>query len=203
MEFLLSEGNWIFTAALVVLAGIGVLELIALMVGGSLSSMMDGMIGEMPEAGGLAWLHIGRLPFLVVLVLLLATFAISGLLLQGVVTAVFGGGLPALLASPLALLGAIPATRVAGSTLVRILPRDESAAISSSSFVGRTATLISGVASAGRAAEARFQDEFGQTHYVMVEPDAKSPSLNAGERVLLLRELGSGRYQATVNQITE
>jgi len=203
MEFLLSEGSWLFTAALVVLTGIGVLELVALMVGGSLSSLMDGMIGEMPEGGGLAWLHLGRLPFLVVLVLLLASFSLSGYLLQGVVTAILGQGLPAWAAAPLALMGAIPATRIAGSTLVRILPRDESAAISASSFVGRTATLVSGAASPGRAAEARFRDEFGQTHYVMVEPDAESPTLKAGERVLLLRELSSGRYQATANQVAE
>lgn len=203
MGFLISEGNWLFTAALVVLVGIGVLELIALLVGGSVSSAMDGVIGEMPEAGGLAWLHVGRLPFLVVLVLLLASFSLFGFALQGLTAIFFGQGMPALVASPLAFLAALPATRVAGSTLVRILPRDESAAISASSFVGRTATLTSGAASPGRAAEARFQDEFGQTHYVMVEPDATSPTLNAGERVLLLRELSSGRYQATANQITE
>ena len=36
MDFLLSEGNWIFSAALVVMLGVGVLELVALLVGGSL-----------------------------------------------------------------------------------------------------------------------------------------------------------------------
>jgi hypothetical protein len=165
--------------------------------------MMDGVIGDVPEAGGLAWLHVGRLPFLVILVLLLTLFSLLGFALQGVVSAIFGQGLPAIAASPLALLGALPATRIAGSALVRIMPRDESAAIAASSFVGRTATLTSGEARAGRAAEARFQDEYGQTHYVMVEPDAKSPTLRAGERVLLLRELSAGRYQATINPITE
>jgi hypothetical protein len=119
------------------------------------------------------------------------------------VVAVLGQELPTLAAAPLALLGALPATRAAGSVLVRIMPRDESAAISSSSFVGRTATLVSGEAKPGKAAEARFQDEYGQTHYVMVEPDAKSITLRAGERVLLLRELSTGRYQAVANPIAE
>jgi len=203
MDFLLSEGNWIFSAALVVMLGIGVLELVALLVGGSLSSMMDGMIGDAPEAGGLAWLHVGRLPLLVILVMWLASFSLLGFALQGVVSAVIGQGLPALAASPLALLGALPMTRAAGSALIRILPRDESAAIATSSFVGRTATLIAGEASAGKGAEARFQDEYGQTHYVMVEPNPASPNLRAGERVLLLRELSTGRYQAAPNPITE
>jgi hypothetical protein len=203
MGFLLSEGNWLFTTALVVVLGIGVLELLALLVGGSLSSMLDGVVGDMPEAGGLAWLHVGRLPLLVILVLFLTAFSLLGYALQGVVAAVFGQGLPALAASPLAFVGSLPATRAAGSTLLRIMPRDESAAIPASSFVGRTATLTAGEARPGKSAEARFQDEYGQTHYVMVEPDANSPNLRAGERVLLLRELSTGRYQATLNPITE
>lgn len=203
MGFLLSDGSWLFSVALAVVTGIGVLELLAVMVGGSLSSMMDGLVGDAPEAGGLAWLHVGRLPFLVIVVLLLTLFALLGLGLQGVVVAVIGKELPALAAAPLALLGALPATRAAGSALVRIMPRDESAAISDSSFVGRTATLVAGEAKPGKAAEARFQDEYGQTHYVMVEPDAKSITLRAGERVLLLRELSTGRYQAVANPIAE
>ncbi|MBT9539553.1 OB-fold-containig protein [Thiobacillus sp.] len=203
MDFLLSDGSWLFSAALVVVAGIGVLELLAVLVGGSLSSMMEGLVGDAPEAGGLAWLHVGRLPFLVIVVLLLTLFALLGLGLQGVVAAVIGKELPALAAAPLALLGALPATRAVGSALVRIMPRDESAAISDASFVGRTATLVSGEAKPGKAAEARFQDEYGQTHYVMVEPDAKSITLRAGERVLLLRELSTGRYQAVANPIAE
>ena len=203
MDFLLSEGNWIFSAALVVMLGVGVLELVALLVGGSLSSMMDGGIGDAPDAGGLAWLHVGRLPFLVILVVLLGSFSLLGFALQGVVSVVIGQGLPALAASPLALLGALPITRAAGSALIRIMPHDESAAIATASFVGRTATLIAGEARAGKAAEARFQDEYGQTHYVMVEPHSTSPNLRAGERVLLLRELSTGRYQAAPNPITE
>lgn len=203
MDFLLSDGNWIFLAALVVMLGIGVLELVVLLAGGSLSSMMDGMIGDAPEAGGLAWLYVGRLPLLVILVLLLTSFSLLGFMLQGVVSAVFGQGLPALAASPLAFLGALPVTRALGSALVRIMPRDESAAIAAASFVGRTATLTAGEASPGKAAEARFQDEYGQTHYVMVEPATTSPNLCAGERVLLLRELSAGRYQAAANPIAD
>lgn len=203
MGFFLSEGNWLFSAALIVLAGIGVLELIALQMGSSVSSLVDGAIGEVPDGGGLAWLHVGRLPFLVVLVVLLTSFSVLGFLIQGVVSAIFGGELHLMIASPMALIGALPATRVTGSALARLMPRDETSAISSASFVGRTATLTAGEARPGRAAEARFQDEYGQTHYVMVEPGAEYPNLLAGERVLLIRELSAGRYQAIVNPITE
>lgn len=203
MSFLLIEANWIFSTALVVVLGIGVLELIALLVGGSVTSMMDGVIGDTPEAGGLAWLHVGRLPFLVILVLFLTAFSLLGFTLQGVVATIFGQGLPALAATPLALIGALPVTRATGSVLMRIMPRDESAAITAASFVGRTVTLTAGDASPGKAAEARFQDEYGQTHYVMVEPEVSAPCFRAGDRVLLVRELSVGRYRASPNPITE
>lgn len=203
MDFFLSDGTWLFTAALLIVAAIGVLELGALLIGGSMSSAMEGMLGDVAEVGGLAWLHVGRLPFLVILVILLASFALAGMTLQALVAAVFDNTLPPIVAAPAALLAALPATRVVGSGLIRILPHDESAAIAASTFIGRTATLTSGEAISGRAAEARFQDEYGQTHYVMVEPDAQSPNLRAGERVLLLRELSVGRYLATSNPISE
>ncbi|MGV8991877.1 MAG: YqiJ family protein [Thiobacillus sp.] len=203
MNFLLNEANWIFSTALVVVFGIGVLELVALLVGGSVTSMMDGVIGDAPDAGGLAWLHVGRLPFLVILVLFLTTFSLLGFTLQGVMSTVFGQGLPALAATPLALIGALPATRATGSVLMRIMPRDESSAIAAASFVGRTATLTGGDANPGKASEARFQDEYGQTHYVMVEPEISAPCLHTGDRVLLVRELSVGRYRASLNPITE
>lgn len=203
MGILLSDANWLFTAALVIVFGIGALELLALAVGGSFSSVFDGVIGDVPDAGGLAWLHVGRLPILVILVILLSSFALLGFALQGLVAAVFGAALPAVIASPLALVAALPATRAAGVAMLRVMPYDESAAIAASSFVGRTATITAGEARLGKSAEARFQDEYGQTHYVMVEPDASVPQLRAGERVLLLRELGAGRYQAAPNPITE
>lgn len=203
MEFLLSDGNWLFTAALVVVLGIGVVEALALMFGGSVAAMADGAVGELPDGGGLAWLHIGRLPLLVVLVLLLCAFALLGFALQGLAALVLGQDLSAWLAAPLALAGALPTTRGVGTALVRVLPRDESAAISATSFIGRTATLTAGEARAGKAAEARFLDEYGQTHYVMVEPESKSVTLRAGERVLLLRELRAGRYLAAAQVIVE
>ena len=203
MTFLLGEGTWLFTSALVVVLGIGVLELVALALGFSLSGSAEGSLGEAMEGGALAWLHVGRLPLLVVLVLLLTSFALVGYTLQGAIAALLGAKLPTLIAAPVALLGALPLARGSGAALLTLLPREESSAISAASFVGRSATLTAGEARPGRSAEARFQDEYGQTQYVMVEPDAGAAPLHAGERVLLVRELGPGRYHATPNPIAE
>ena len=47
-----------------------------------------------------------------------------------------------------------------------------------------------GQAAAGSPAEARFSDEFGTTHYVMVEPDGEE-TFSQGDQVLLVAERGA------------
>lgn len=204
MDFLLVESNWLFTASLVTMLGLGGLELIALLLGGSFSAFLDGLIPDpVDDGGGLAWLHLGRVPLLAVLVLLLALFAGAGFLIQGVAHTLLGTYLSGVLAVPAALFVALPATRASAGMIGRMLPRDESYAIRTASFVGRTAVVVAGQASRGRAAEAKFQDEYGQVHYVMVEPESESVVLSAGEPVLLLRQIGEARFVASANPISE
>lgn len=204
MDFLFVDENWLFTASLVVMLGLGAMELLAILLGGSLSSLVDGLVPDTADAGGgLAWLHVGRVPLLVVLVLFLALFAMAGFLLQGVADALFHTPLSSILAAPIAVLGALPATRASAALVARIMPRDESYAIGNASFIGRSALVIAGKASKGRAAEAKFQDEHGQTHYVLVEPEGGGAVLSAGDRVVLIRQLGGGRFLAAHNTITE
>ncbi len=204
LDFLFTGENWLFTAGIVVMLGLGLLELVAVMVGGSLSGFLDGLIPDMGGAGeGLAWLHLGRVPALIVLVLLLAMFSVLGFLLQGLAHAIFGAYIPSLPAAAVALLGALPATRSSAGLIAHILPRDETYSIRNASFLGRTAVVVAGMATKGRAAEAKFEDEHGQTHYVLVEPESEASVLMAGERVLLLRQVGSARFVAVPNPVVE
>lgn len=203
MEFLWAEQNWLFTASLAAMLGLGVIELAAILLGGSLSAYVDGLIPDTSDLSGLAWLHLGRVPFLAVLVLLLALFATGGFLIQGVADLLLGNRLPTLLAAPGALALALPGTRLLAGVLGRLLPRDESYAIHASSLVGRTAVIVAGEARKGSAAEAKFRDEYGQTHYVLVEPEQADSILSAGDRVLLSRQIGEGRFLAVGNPITD
>jgi hypothetical protein len=79
------------------------------------------------------------------------------------------------------------------------MPRDQTTAVSDASLVGRVGTIVIGVASAGRPAEARIRDEYGTTHYVMVEPEAEGESLVAGASVLLVRHVTGRRFHAIRN----
>src|SRR5580692_5682969 len=102
MEELVSPGNAPFLVALCMMAFIGALEGLSLLIGTGLLSHVDAFFSVHLDGGFLGWLHIGRVPLLVLIVLFLMGFAIVGLALQGVVEGLVGAPLPPLLASLIA-----------------------------------------------------------------------------------------------------
>lgn len=199
MNFLFEPGTWPFSAALLLMCALACLEGLAMLTGGGLSHWLDGDSIGLDGAGApfLGWLHVGRVPLLMLLVLFLAAFGAMGLLLQWLLRETFGFLLPSLLASLVALLAALPCVRLGGAVLYRILPRDESSAVSLDALVGRVGVLVGGSARSAQAAEARVRDEHGRTHYVMVLPEAEE-TLDKGTEVLLLRREGA-RYRVMRN----
>ncbi|MCD8522799.1 MAG: YqiJ family protein [Saccharospirillaceae bacterium] len=201
MEFLFSDGNYPFAVALVLMLIIAVLEGVLVVIGLGLSQFIDGLLpdvdlsadGEVPNMGlsrFLAWLRIGQVPVLIILVLLLMFFGLSGVLLQSLLMSAFGFMLPALVAVVPALAIALPLTRLLTGLLGKVLLKDETEAVSSASFIGQVATITLGEARQGSPAEARFRDHFGTTHYLMVEPDTDE-IYRAGENVLLVQQRGA------------
>ncbi len=146
----------------------------------------------------LSWLRVGKVPILILLVLFLLVFGISGLILQSTLHEVLGFRLPAGIASGAAMLVAIPSLNVLGGWAARIIPRDESSAVSQESFIGHVAVITLGTASEGKPAEARMRDRYQQAHYIMVEPDDPAEQLGQGSEVLLVRRDGP-RYRAILN----
>ncbi|WP_131669795.1 YqiJ family protein [Psychrobacter pygoscelis] len=119
----------------------------------------------------LDWLYVGRIPTMILLILFIASFCISGLVIQQLSLSILGHYLSPWLASLDALVLSFPFLKLAASLLYPILPKDESSAVSGDSLVGRQAHILIGYASVGSPAQAKLTDEYGQTHYVMVEPD--------------------------------
>jgi hypothetical protein len=198
METLTAAQNLPFTIALVIVMLLGVLEVVGLALGGISALGIDGpeMDGDFDLDGDgffadiLGWLHVGQLPATIIGIVFLLSFGVSGLVLQNLVRSTSGAMLPAALASLFAFLLAIPATRLGGGVLKRVLPRDETEAVSRDSFLGCEAQITIGVARRGRPAEARLRDKFGRSHYVMVEPDSDEGSFAAGSHVLILKKHG-------------
>ena len=58
--------------------------------------------------------------------------------------------------------------------------------------------IIRGEALAGQPAEAKLQDRFGQTHYLLVEPDDEAGRFVEGDEVLLVQGSGS-RFRGIPN----
>lgn len=196
-EFLLAGDNVLFVAALVLMLLIGAAEAMGLGAGLALGEGLDGDINvESPSL--LSWINVGRLPLLMLIVVFLFAFGTTGLIGQRLIAAILGQPGPWFLAAPLAFAAALPVTRVFGRAVSRIMPRDETSAVSRDSLVGRVAVIVTGEARQASAAQARVRDQHGQVHYVMVEPDNATDVFVQGGSVLLVRHAGA-KYFAIHN----
>lgn len=202
---LFAPETWPFTVATFLLLLIAIVEGIAMVVGSSLSQSLQHLL---PDPGDvhvgifdklLGWLSFGRVPVLVLMVLFLASFALAGFGLNLVVHQLFGFWVPTLIAVIAAFLIALPVVRFAGAGLARIIPQDQTYAVSFDSLVGRVATIVGGTARVGYPAQAKVPNEHGQTLYVMVEPETEGVTFQSGERVLLNKRISGNRFAGAVN----
>lgn len=198
--FLLSPDNVAFVAALVLMLLIGAVEALGLGGGLAVGEGFEGLDGDVnvETPSLLSWINVGRLPLLMLIVVFLFGFGMTGLIGQRIVAAVIGEPGPWFLAAPLAFAVALPVTRIFGRGVARIMPRDETSAVSRDSLVGRVAVIVTGDAAQASAAQARVRDEHGQVHYVMVEPDNAADVFVQGSSVLLVRHAGA-KYFAIHN----
>jgi len=190
IEFWLADENIVFAAALVLMVALGLLQLIGF--GGFDSDIdMDADVDGAGVAGGLlSFLGWGRLPFMILLVLFLMIFGLTGFAGQQFVQSLTGGLLSPVLAVTGALLVALPVTGLLSKPLARILPGDETTAVSIDDLTGRRAIIDIGTAKPGYPARAKVKDRHGHGHALMVEPDNEDGIFITGEEVLLVRREG-------------
>lgn len=198
MSFLLQPESLPYLAALGVLLFLGIVEGLSLLFGASAWHWLDGMVSHEPPDGFLGWLHVGRAPMLVLVALFLTLFAISGLAINMLAMGMFHGLPPRWISVPLAVLASLPVVRLLGAGIARVMPREETYAVSFSSLVGRVATML-GHARVGYAAQAKTSDGQGHTLYLMVEPDETVGELAIGSAVLLVRQIDGSRFAAIPN----
>ncbi len=216
LAFILDSHNFPFTIALLTMIGIALLEGITTLLGFGLSSVLGHFLPDLdaqldvdhpdvdtPHAGTslghlLGWINVGRVPLMVLLIIFLTIFALLGYTLQAIFLIIIGYMLPVLLAALVSLFLSLPWVRFLGKFLGKLMPNDETEAISEETFVGRVATITLGTATKGRPARAKFQDNYGTTHLVMVEPESIAEIFNQGDQVILLERLG-GKFLAVHN----
>jgi hypothetical protein len=203
MELLLDPSTWLFTAAIGLVLGLAVIESLGLLLGhGGLSGWAEHWLPDLHDSdadGLLGWLHLGKVPLTILLIVFLTAFSLAGFVAQMLARQILGQFLPLPLAAAGAVVLALPAVRVLGGALGRIIPKDETFAVSLDELVGRIATVVTGTARHGRPAQARVRDTLGRSHYVMVEPDHAGDEFPVGSEVLLVRRAGGSRFQAIAN----
>ncbi|KQT56983.1 hypothetical protein ASG52_02585 [Methylobacterium sp. Leaf456] len=196
MSALVGPGLFPFTLAALVMAGLVLVEVLSLLAGQSASGALDGvighddiMVGETAEglspAALLSWINLGRVPFLILLILGLAIFALAGLILQGFAAALLAP-LPALAAVPLAAGATLPALRLTTRTVARLIPRDESYAVTADDLVGATAEVTLGPLDQGLPGQVQARDRYGNVHFLRARAAADANPMATGTRVLLV-----------------
>jgi hypothetical protein len=205
MSLFLAPESTPYLVATLVMLFIAAVEGVALLVGMSASHWLDSLLSHDGHEGGVAadswlgWLHVGRVPLLVLIVIFLASFAVIGFAANIVVHALFGLYIPAIVGAPIAFIATLPVVRMSGSLLSRLLPREQSAAVTLDSLVGRIATVTGGTAKHGYPAQARLTTEYGQTLYVLVEPDQPESTFGANDQVLLVKRVSGKRFECIRN----
>lgn len=206
IDFLFMDQNGPFLVAMAVTLMIAVLELLGLVLGFGLSDLIDDLLPDFgPEVEldldvdvdldadvdaeamdvthtnifgqALGWLNVGRVPFLVLLITFLTIFAVIGLI-------------PAIIAGPGAAAAALPVTRQASRLLARIVPREETYAVSEGLFVGEIAKVTMGPVESANPGKAKVTDAHGNIHFLRVRSAKPGERFEPGSEVLLVRHDG-------------
>ena len=180
------SSNMVFSIALMLCLFIGILELILLMIGGSssfLEQFLPDSLLDVDHADAslesssnlftqlLEWLYLGKVPLLIWLIIFLTIYGLTGLIIQDLFFSFTAHYFSAWLIAPACLFLSMPLVRFSAAMIAKIIPKDETTAIHTDDLVGRTAQIILGDAKPNSPAQAKVKDQFGQTHYVLVEPE--------------------------------
>ncbi|CCQ74390.1 YqiJ family protein [Magnetospira sp. QH-2] len=211
IAFLTADANLPFSIAIAVVLILAVLEGVGQLMGAGLSEALENMLPDLeldvdaPDmaspsilGGVLSWLKIGQVPLLVSLIVFLTAFGLGGMVLQEIALILVGGLIPMVVAALGATLVALPTMAGITGILAKLMPRDETDAVSLDDLVGRIAVVTLGEATHDSPAQARVSDRHRQTHYVMVQPDEEGTVFEQGCEVLLVRRDG-GFFQGIHN----
>jgi hypothetical protein len=179
-----------FAVAAAIMVVLGGIELLTTLVGLSLAELVGKEVAVETDShsglgGLLLWINAGRLPLLILIILALGVFSIEGFLLQGIAHAA-GFAIPVSIAALMAFAGSLPVIRTASRGIARIIPRDETYAVSDADFVGKVAMVSVGPLDQGLPGRVRLKDVFGNWHTVSARAGRDSPALAVGSSVLLV-----------------
>lgn len=201
MDALVQPGTEPFWIALLTVAGLGLVELVSVLLGASASGLIDDSLdfngpgdGEAGLLGGwMSWLNAGGVPILVLAVILLSAFSAAGFAIQAIISS-FREPLPHYAAMTGALALAIPVTRWSSRGLSRIIPRDESSVQKQADFIGLVGTVTLGPLDQGHPGTVRVKDRYDNIHVLRARA-APGHVIETGAAVLIV-DGADGLFQA-------
>ncbi len=208
-DLLIHPSNIVFSIALMLCLFIGVLEFILLLFGGSSSFLEQFLPDSLTDVDHadvgvdhpenlftqlLEWLYLSKVPLLIWLIIFLTVYALTGLIIQDIFFHLTENYLSAWIIAPACVFLCMPVVRISAALIARIIPKDETTVIYSEDLIGRTAQIILGDAKPNSPAQAKVKDQFGQTHYVLVEPELDIV-FQQGQEVILTQRTKIG-FQA-------
>ena len=207
-ELITHPSNIVFSISLCLMFFFGLFEMVLVLIGGSSHSVLDQFLpGDTGHQTDLTidadqsvfmkvldWMYWGRVPLFVWLIIFLTVYSLTGFIIQGLMLHYISMTFSAWLIAPACLFLCMPLVRISTQLIARILPQDETTAIYSDELIGRTAVIVLGHAKLNSPAQAKVYDQFGQLHYVMVEPE-QDETFKQGQSVVLTQKTQIG-FQA-------
>lgn len=197
----------IYSISLMIVFIIGALEGLLALIGFGLSNILEevfdfDMDTDLPDTNasalteGLSWINKGRVPVIMLGILFLGIFGGIGSALH------CSFPMTMIISLPLTLVLSVFSTRWFSSILGKIMPKDETTAVSKDSFIGRTATITLGTATKEKFAEAKLTDVFGNTHYIMIKPE-DDVSVKQRETLIVSEKLENEYFLGIVKEKSE
>ncbi|WP_298920112.1 YqiJ family protein [uncultured Roseobacter sp.] len=196
-----------FSIALTVVFGLFLIEILSLMLGGSLLALgadapdvdfdadfeldadfdldidtdIDADLAMAPS-GLFGWLGLKDVPFMIWFVSFLTLFGLAGLIFVGLT------GLDWTFSVPVAVGASLAGTKFVANHVAYMMPRTESTALSERALSGYEGVISQGTARRGSSAEAKIKDRHGNTHYLRVEPLEDNGEIAQGASVHVVRK---------------
>lgn len=179
-----------FAIAAIMIGIVGAIETLSMLIGVSLSELLGKAISvdhnsNSTFVNALCWLNVGGVPLLVFILLALGLFSIAGFLIQDAARLVLAP-LPASIAALGAVAAMLPLLRAATREVARLIPQDETYAVSLSDLIGRVGQVVIGPLDQGLPGRVRVKDVHNNWHTVTASAAPDSPPLQKGARVLLV-----------------
>jgi len=191
---------FIYFLSLMVILIIGAVEGLLTILGFGMSSILDEMFPsadidiDLPDTGsyiseGLTWMNKGRVPSVMLFLIFIMSFGLIGSIIHCSYHSFY------LIASiPISIVGSVFVTRLFSTWLGKIMPKIETTAVSTDSFIGNVATITMGTATNEKYVEASTEDIFGKTHYLMARAEEEGMTFKQNTEVIISKKLENGFF---------